>query len=400
VSELVPCPTCQAMLRVPPEAQMIRCPACKTVLAVSAEPVEATPPLPFGPVPAAPPPMAHPAMTMPSSPPLASAAAPPRPAAAPQKAVAEDVDHSIYDPNAKRRRRLTVATERPYEDLDDDEKKLYRKMERLTAECKPGQTGMQILSWAYRLGALGHLALAAGGLMLSLGNDVSSLVVVILGLNGLFGLMIAVGLGFCAAGPRGMRGAAGFGAAVALATVACSPIAFTIASKDYGVAANERLELYENRGDAAVVHYATMVPTHCLSIMPGLLFTEKTIPLFAIFAAVLELTRHFVVCALARFYADEGKDPDLGYRANRYLFRLAIIMTTVTVIASIGWGMELRGTFAGGQRFDYLIIIVAINLGVLTMGVSLLAQGQALSDIAEIVDAKRFADHARRLVTY
>jgi hypothetical protein len=388
------------MLRVPPEATLIRCPACKTVLAVSTEPADATPPLPFGPVPAAPPPIDRPAMARPSSPPLASAAAPPRHPSAPRKAVAEDVDPSIYDPNAKRRRRLTVATERPYEELDEDEKKLYRKMERLKVQCRPGQYGMRILSWAYRLGAAGHLALAAAGLMLSLGAEVGQMVVVVVGLNALFGLLIAVGLGFCANGPRGMRGAAGFGAAVAIATVFCSPVAFVEAAKKYQVKPTAPPELYENRGDAAVVHYATMVPTHCLSLIPGLAFCGKAIPWLAILAGVLELVRHFVVCALARFYAEEGKDPDLGYRANRYLFRLALIMTTVTIIASIGWALGLSGTFVGGQRFDYLIIVVAINLGVLTMAVSLLAQGQALGDIAEVVDATRFADHARRLVTY
>src|SRR6478672_9016723 len=96
VSELVPCPTCQAMLRVPPDAKMIRCPACKTVLAVSTEPVEEVPPLPFGPVPAAPAqPLAPPPMAVPYAPPLARAAIPVRPVAAPARAT-EDVDPSIY----------------------------------------------------------------------------------------------------------------------------------------------------------------------------------------------------------------------------------------------------------------------------------------------------------------
>jgi hypothetical protein len=388
------------MLRVPPEAKMIRCPACKTVLAVSTEPVEEVPPLPFGPVPVVPAqPLAPPPMAMPYAPPLAQAAIPVRPVAAPPRAT-EDIDPSIYDPNLKRRRRLVVATERAYEDLDEDEKKLYRKMERLRAQCRPGQQGMQILAWAYRLGALGSVALAAAGLMLSLGADIGPLVMPVVGLNALFGLVTAVGLGFCVAGPKGMRGSAAFGAIVALATVACSPLAFSVASKQVRVNPTAPPELYDVQGDGAVVHFATMVPTHFLPVVPGLVFTEKFAPplFLAILAAVLELTRHFVVCALARFYAEEGKDPDLGYRSNRYLFRLAIIMTVVTVLVSAGFVFEQRGTFVGGQRFDYLIMVVSLNLGVLTMAVSLLAQGQALSDIAEVVDAKRFADKARRLV--
>jgi hypothetical protein len=391
------------MLRVPPEAQLIRCPACKTVLAVSTE-GEEPPPLPFDPAPVKPAaPLAKPSMARPSSAPLAKAAAPSRPAGGPTRASESSDDPTVWDPNAKRRkRRLVVAKEREYEDLDDDEKKLYRKMERLRVQCEPGQTGMLILAWAYRLGALGHLALAVGGLFLSLGHDVGSLVAVIVGLNSLFAVVIAAGLGFCAAGPKGMRVSAGIGAAVALASVIVSPLAFVETAKQYGAKPMSPPELYGNNGDAAVIHYAAMVPTHFPPLVPGILFSEKYNPVifFTLLATVLELIRHFVVCALARFYAEEGKDPDLGYRANRYLFRLALIMTGVTLLVCFAWALEQRGTFVGGQRFDYLIMVASLNLGVLTLGVSLLAQGQALSDISEIVTAERFADHARRLVTF
>lgn len=370
---------------------MIRCPACKTVLAVSLESAEATPPLPFGPAPVPPaaPPPPRPPVALPSSPPLAAAVAAARPASAPARAVDVDIDPSIYDPNQKRRRRLTVATERAYEDLDEDEKRLYRKMERLRKECGPGRAGMMILAWTYRLGSVTYLLLAVAGLLLTFDQNIAAMVPVVVGLNALFAAATALGLGLCAAGPKGMRVPAGFGAVVALASAACSPLAFTETAKLYHISAAAPPALAD-KGDEAVVHYATMIPTHCLPLIPGFLFLHKLIPWLAIFAAVLELTRHFVVCAVARNYAEEGKDPDLGFRAIRYLFRLMLIMIVVTLAASGVWAIDQK-------EMKYVGMIVALNLGVLTMMISLAVQGQALSDISEIVDPKRFVDRARRL---
>jgi membrane-associated PAP2 superfamily phosphatase len=304
----------------------------------------------------------------------------------------------VYDPSDPRERRRTEALdERPYRELDEDEKKQRRKMDKLRKECGPGQAGMRILGWAYRLGAFGYFCMAAAGLILTLNGHIGTVTYLIAGLNALFALISTLGLAYCCAGPSGMRGSALVGVCVGLASCILSPLSVTMTANAFRYDPLNPPELYESRGESAVAHYASMGPVHMLPQLPGFALANKNIPWLALLAGVMELVRNFFVCAIARYYAEEGKDPDLGYRANRYLFRLTVIMVVITFLSLAGWAMEQRGWFLGTQRYDYLFLAVVINLGVDTLLVSVAAQSQALMDIADITDARRYVDRQTRL---
>ena len=170
VSDLTPCPTCQAMLRIPPDATMIRCPNCTTVLAVEPEPpsapmaqVVAPPPLPFGR-----PAQARPAQATPVAP-VAKYVSPPPSARMAKSAVRArlspvrdgDIKARAGESQEEAARRAMLL--KNLKRFEARERRLAERYDELIVHCRRGRIAMHLLIWGMRTQMMAVLTTAIVG---------------------------------------------------------------------------------------------------------------------------------------------------------------------------------------------------------------------------------------------
>jgi LSD1 subclass zinc finger protein len=393
VSEPVPCPTCQSLLRLPPGATAVRCPNCKTVLAVeladAPQPAPAAPPLPFGrprpaiPLPPAPPPI-------PTAPPKRARLAPeePRPRAEPNGESAEP------DEEARRRQ-----IRRELEELEAKELREQEWMEELAGHCKHGRTAMHFLTWGVRTYTLAILlqlvAVAAVGFSMI---DYAALVIPLcLAFAGFTTLLLGIGFGFAIAGPEQGRHIGVMG------LIICVIHAIGGILQPGNLVIMVHVQGLETAGRAAwdlipvqdILGLATNLPL--LADHPARFVQTYNWSLLGLVVAALEFTRLVLLAMLVQNYAVAGKDPEAGHRAFQTVNRIFWV-----VLLACSFRLAAAAVFDGVQE-DVWSTIGATVHGAITfscyfaVGIALLLFSQNMNDTVTLVDHRRFADKRERL---
>jgi LSD1 subclass zinc finger protein len=401
VSEPVPCPTCQSLLRLPPGATAVRCPNCKTVLAVEpadapapAPAAPAAPPLPFGrPRPAAPLPPAPPARPIPTTPPKRAKLAPePTPYARPgQEETAVEIDP---DEKLKRMRRELAK-------LDEEERREQEWMRELSGHCKHGRTALYFLTWGMRSYAVAVLFqfAAVAAVLFNLYAYAALAGLACLPFAGFTTLLLCIGFGFAIAGPRQSRHIGVMGLVITIVHAIGGVL------QPGNLAIMARLQGIDTPGkpmwsDVLVVQdmlgLATNLPL--LADHPARFVQRYNWSLPGLIVAALEFTRLVLVCMLAEQYASAGKDPEAGHRAFKW-----VTHTSLAVMLMGSFRLAAAALFDWGQFGDMWFVVGQIVHGGITggmytgMAVGMLLISRTLSESIDVVDPRRFADNRERL---
>lgn len=377
---------------------MVRCPRCKTVLAVET-PAESAPPPP--PRPVLPLPFDRPAgpvEPVAARPPVAAPAAPIPRATVRGKLVREDDDDNdlLREEREKERRRRR-----------DDEDELARVLAPLERVCRPARTGTTLMAY----GALANCLAAVcyffygvstlftpGGFVPILG-----LAAVLLGLHW---LLTVGGFGFSIAGPKPMRPMAIAGVLVMILHAGifvplAMTLAYLISLDELGLSGQgvreplaSALLLSNLFNNLATV---TDLPIYLLA---GGDLVRPVLLLLPLAGGALEFAKLSLIGILTNHYAVEGKDPELGHLALRFVYRIFWMVIAVVVLKL---GLWLGVKITGGEPL--LMVWFAIPVWMLTNAYFLWwafawsALYTTLLDVTEIITAQRYADKRDRLET-
>ena len=392
VGEPVPCPNCQALLRLPAGATTVRCPSCKAVLEIDPgdEPAPPPParrataiPLPFGrPVP---PPPARPAPAVPArSKAIKARVVADDPYSAAPAAVELDEDERERD------------IRRQLRELDAEARRKDARFDVLSGECAQARTGLTLVAVGAifsLLSALLTLLFLFGGVI---GGGESVVAFAVLGgaLLLIHWLLNVTGLGFCLGGPREARGTAGLGIAFTLGHMAFNAVA-TFAC----VAPSVGLDMLRDndRGDTTL--FATLMIGNCVSNLT----VVSDLPYYALYpshvrpvavvmlliAAGFEFAKLSAIALMANQYATLAKDPDLAHSGMRFVYR---IFGVVLLGPAVKWVCAL--TLAAGVV--WIPMILASVAYCLWWSFAWAAQYRVLLDIREILTAVRLMDRRER----
>ncbi len=410
MSDIVACPTCQSMLRLPAKASTIRCPQCKTVLNVG-------PPIPASDAAALPLPFAKPR----SKPKPAAGQSLAKPKVKRAVLVDETAEKEQTEASAKaeHRRNVTAAVE---EMEERDEIKL-EKFERLQDLMVHSRRAVVMFTWAARcqMVAMAIVLCVLLAFMASVLFEVVSAmqgrgsigVGAILGATVFAALPLAVilavlstaltgyGMVSVALGTKRARYLGYIGCAVCLLHVFF--VVLQAAKAMIGLATRE---FTVNSSDPLWVQiqpvfdlFGMVTDLPLLSEQPTRLFWRHPISVFGIFAAVFEFTRFVLVGVIAQNYAEDGKATELGYRSYKAIGRIFY----VTMLAGVA---RLVAAIAfDWARADEAFIVV-LGLGThaiitfstyLCLVLSVLGQANALNDTVEVMEASRFAAEVENL---
>ena len=413
MSEVVTCPTCQALLRLPANATTIRCPQCKTVLNV-------------GPPAAAPP--AAVALPLPFAKPKAkSAAANPIAKPVKKKAVVVDEVAEAAEEEARKtaERRKFVSGE--VEKMDEKEEIRLEKFERLKKMIVHSHRAIVMFKWAARAQLFGLILVIVVMLAFMMfvllavasalrGVDASTEVGGILGATVFMALplcgvlafiqavLTGVGMVSVAMGTKRARYLGYIGCAVCILHVLFVILQATrsligIATREFTISTTD--PLWVQLGPVFDL-FGMVTDLPLLSEQPTrLIFRSRgySVSWFGILAAVFEFTRLVLIGIIAQNYAEDGKAVELGYRSYKAIGRIFY----VTLLAG---GARLVCAFAFDWAPPNEAFIVLLGLGshaLITFGsylvltLSVLGQGNALSDTEDVVDAVRFASESETL---
>lgn len=389
----MPCPGCNATLRVPAGAPAIRCPACKTVIQLAqAAPAPVSIPLPFG----------------------APAAAPPPPPAAPIARAVPSVRAAVVheddpepDRELPRRERSSAGKKNSILDFDDDELspdqlKEKRRLERLYEECRPARKGAQIIAYAYGVNSLGYLLGFLYLVVAAFGSAIVPIAWAGMGLHIIAIMAQGVGQIFCCMGPRSARGLAIFGIITTVLALFTLGIAFFYSLIGHATIASGA-GLFEGgrkgHGDMSLWLLAPLAPTTELLSFPVWLadgsFTGGA--WFIVIPGLFDVARHTYNAVLMRHYCEEGKAPELGWKVSRFMTRIYAAYGTYFITRLIACGIIATNT---ANRDDQgLLIFMSLTYAgcVASLAVAMVAQAYALMDAADVIDYKRFALKSGRL---
>jgi LSD1 subclass zinc finger protein len=393
---MIACPTCQAMLRLPPGSEMVRCPRCKTVLAVESAPTAEAPP-PAAPRPALPLPFDRPA-----GPVEPAAAAPPPPVAAPVaratvrgKLVREDdpAEDLAREEREKDRRRKA-----------EDQEELTRVLEPLARVCRPARVGVTFMAY----GALASCAAAVFFFFYSVTTlFVPGGVPTILWLAGailaVHWLLTVTGFGFCIAGPRPMRPMAVAGVILMVIHAGVfvplfSVMAVLVSLDEVGLSGtglrgpiSSALLLSNIFNNLTTV---TDLPIYLLS--EGLV--KPAVLILPVIGGALEFAKLSLIGILTNHYAVEGKDPEVGHLSLRFVYRI-FWMLIALVVMKLGLWLIVKITASDPliQAWFAIPVWMMTNGYFLWWAFAWIALFHTLRDVAEIVTPQRFADKRDRL---
>lgn len=400
MGEPVPCPNCQALLRLPAGATTVRCPSCKTVLELDP-----------GDEPAPPPPTRPAAVPLPFGRP-APTAAPARPASPPPVPRGKPVKARVV------REEPAAVTPRSGEpsaaELDEDERErdIRRQLRELDAvarkkedrffvasdECEHARIGLLLLA----LGALGSVASSVLAIFFPLGGLFGTPLLSVAGLGG--GLLVvhwgltAVGLGYCIAGPREVRGTAMLGIAATLGHLMFNALATFVC-----VAPSVGIDMLEDgtHGDSFI--FANLIVGNCvcnLTVVSNLPYyalhpahVRYSAVIMLLIAAAFEFAKLSVIALMANQYATLAKDPDLAHAGMRFIYRIFALMVLGPVVNLI-----VALSFAVGVVS--IPLIMASIAYYLWWSFAWVAQYRVLMDIREILTPVRLLDRRDRVETY
>ncbi len=397
VGEPVPCPNCQALLRLPVGATTVRCPSCKAVLELDP-----------GDEPAAPPPPARAAAVplpfgRPAKP--AAAPAPPTVRGKPVKArVVREESPSAAAPTAG----LTAAEldedererdiRRQLRDLDAEARKKEARFFVASDECESARQGLLLLA----IGALCSVASSVLAIFFPLGGLFGTPIVSVAGLGGVlltghWGFTVA-GLGFCLAGPREIRGTALLGIALTLGHLMFNALATFVC-----VAPSVGLDMFQDSNHSDSYVYASLIVGNCVcnltvtSNLPYYALHPQSVRYSAVVmllvAAAFEFAKLSVIALLANQSATLAKDPDLAHAGMRFIYRIFALML-------LGPAVNLAVALMFAADVVYIPLIMASVAYYLWWSFAWVAQYRVLLDIREILTPVRLLDRRDRVDTY
>lgn len=410
VSEPVPCPNCQALLRLPPGQSTVRCPSCQMVLAVETDEGEVPPappvppppapvtavPLPFGrPKPATPvppPPVARPA-TVRQAPPKRARLAPEDPYAAPTP----ERDESEVDDERRRKIRDQLR------EAEEKERQAQIEFEELSEECRYARTGMQ--SMAY--GAVASCIAAVCYFLFTVTTLTSitffPLLWIAAGMLVCHWIATLAGFGYCSAGPRGMRPMAiggilvtvlQIGLAIGTALVLLARISADAVSYQSGVT---KSYVSENLLLSNVFNNLSTVIDMPVYVLAGAL-SDLGILILPLIGGTLEFAKLSILGLITNRYASEGKDPDLAHQAMRFVYRIFGLVLIGAILKCSIWGMV---KFTGGEplllAWFSIPIVMVTNGYYMWWAFAWYAQYQVMIDTVEVMMPDRFLDRRDRL---
>lgn len=392
MTEPVPCPNCQALLRLPVGATTVRCPGCRAILELDLDeplppppPVARAIPLPFG----------RPAKPVATTPlPVASAA---KSKATPKRArlVVED-PYAQSAPSAE----MLVEDEklrlvkRELADIEDEEDRKEDRFQVLAGECRQAQLGL-------RLFAFGSLASSLAVILATFFIVTALTAVPFLPLMMLAGAvqfvhwcLLIAGFGICMTGPKPMRGTSLVGLVFTIGHMLLNGVGTLLVLPVIGI------DMLGNRDGNEVYVFSNLLVSNSicnLTTVADLPFyvmyptsARSTLFVVLLLAACLEFAKVCTLGILTNQYATAGKDPDLAYSGMRFVYR---------IFAVVFVGPMLKG----GVAALFAVGIIWMPMLFITVGYYLwwafawFAQFQVLNDTREIVTAVRFTDRRERL---
>ena len=386
----MPCPGCQATLRVPAGAAAIRCPACKTVitLAVAPAPTPAAIPLPFGAPAASPPPVV----------PLARAL----PAVRASEVYDDDpeLDRELSDRDKPAKKNSLLD----YDDdeLDDDQRTEKRRLLRLFEECKAARTGTTLFAYAYGIETLAYFLGFLYLVVAAFGAPILPMTWGAIGLH-IIGILVQIaGNVYCCMGPRAARGQAIFALITTILALLTLGVAF-IYSLLGNVIVLSGAGLFEGGkqgfGDMSLWVLAPLAPTLEMLSFPVWLASgswKEGAWLIAI-PGIFDLARHTYTAVLLRGYCEEGKSPELGWRISRFMTRVYATFGTLFVMRLIACGIIATNSATRDDQGLLIFLSLTYAGAIATFAVAMVAQAYALMDATEVLDYKRFAMKSGRL---
>lgn len=416
MSDTMPCPGCKATLRIPATAAAIRCPACKTVITIEAK---STKPAATQ-APAIPLPFNQPAQQSAQAPEETESELPTANKPSIRAKVIRDEDpeevqdeksvsrgdsrRQKYDEDdqntddsqkqttkAKSKKRNSLLDFEDHE-LDDDELKEKRKLEKLGIETRYARTGTKLLAIAtafecaaYLIGFL-YLVVATFGYPLVPIAWFGMLLHVV-------GLIIEiVSMGYCMAAPKKFRSMAVWSIVISVITLLTLSIAFYYSWIGHAALFTDS-SLFGKGSSAVLWVIAPITPTIEFMNLP-LWVVEGTLingAWFIVIPGLFELARHSYTTIIMRSFSEEAKAPEHGWRVSRFVFRLYVSYGIFFVTRCIATGLVM-GNVCGKEDPNLLIYLGLTYAGTLAaICVTLFAQCYALFDTVDIVEYKRFA---------
>ena len=396
MADPIPCPTCQALLRIPAGAAAVRCPNCKTVLPnPTASAAPAPPPLPFGRPPAAPNPSPSLSGKLPSAKPaplpVAKAAPPPRAKAAPAPVPVVEAVEADETKKEKIRKELRK--------LEREEERAEEEYEELTDQCRNGKVAATILSWAMRGYALGVLLVVVGVGAAAFGPSGTGALYCFVALlaGGVTMLTMLVGFAFALGGPPAGRHLAIIGLVVVVMHAGCVGVQFV---KGFADIAKERPDgdkySWVETGRFLDL-FGPVTNFTLLSEQPARVLKQYPLSVFGLLGAALEFTRLVILCLLAQNYAAAGREREVGH-------------ASMETVSRVFWAVLLAAMFRGSCAllFDHAApedLWAKVGLGaqgaltlftLLAIGLFLFKQSQILEDTAEACDPRRYSLEGER----
>lgn len=389
MSDTFPCPTCQAILRPPPGAPAVRCPNCKTVLTVDLAPSPPpaagpkAPPLPFG--------RPAPAPTPAAKPPARSAG----PAVRAKLAADDPFDKPPATPAeaAEQERERQIQEELAV--LDAQEKKDQKRYEELAGHCKTARIGMQL----FGIGSIGSSAAAVIAVFFVVSSLTATpflpLAMLAYGLMALHWLLTLAGFGYCCAGPRRVRGTAVTGLVVTAAHAMFNVFALFVVLPGVSVAV---MSDHSEGFGGFITHNLLVADSICnlvtLTDLP-LFFNPLApvpIPMVAmlVLAAAGEFAKLSVLGVITNRYAVLGKDPDLGHKGMRFVYRIFAMVLVGPILKGLIMGLLVVGWIS-------VPLLLATVGYFLWWAFSWFNQYQVMMDVADVLTPERVVDRRDRL---
>jgi len=334
MADLLPCPSCKAMLRVPAGAERVRCPQCKTQVAVPGAPVPVAKAVPR---PAVPLPFDRPLTAVPI--PVAKALPIEKPVVR-GRVVREDEETDLK-PKPRRRGR------------EDEDNPRFQEMARL---CYFARLGVRLLSVAAALSAgtalfyaafLGSLAIASAPIPILLW-----LAITCLGLRVLF---LIAGFICCLFGPPGMRSTSASGIVLTLLHAGLFiPLAlFAVAMlwvvyRDPAAVTDSGVTRVVFAVSSAMNNLNSLTDYPWMFYRGDFIHGERMYIIMMICGALLEFAMMATLGTLVQFYASEGKGHELGFRSLKFVYR---IIWVIGILGLFKLGVLLGFGFFGGEGF-------------------------------------------------
>lgn len=406
MSEPVPCPSCGALLQLPPGATTVRCPDCQAVLEV--EPEESAPP----PV-AAPAPPPRPAIPLPfgrpaPAAPVAARPAPPKaalPAVAPVRAklAADDPytpdgprDETSADADRRRSVRAQLA------ELEEKEARQRERYDELAGRCRLGRLGVSLLAAGCVCSALAAVAYFVFVITTLTATPFSPVLWAAGGFLVLnWGLTVA-GFGTCCCGPPQGQGLAIAGVGVTalhlgLTVITAVVLLALVSLENIGYGGEVKSYVLENLLLSNTFNNTSVLVDVPLILLAGML-DRPFVLVVPFLGGAFEFAKLSLLGVLGNRYAAEAKAPDLAHQSMRFVFR---VFTAILLAAVLKVVIYAGVRFSGGdpliQNLFAIPVLMATNGYYMWWAFAHMAQYQTLSDVATVTTADRFVDTRDRL---